>query len=151
VPYHEVIVIDEEVTVGTAPADIYGFYVIPPDPDSMAEVVRGKAEGKVPKILRVRMYWRVEYVNPTPLTTAEGGIWIIDCDGGEPLIADVHVSWQKPVHKGEVDVTEHFTRCGAHPFGINAVKVSMGPAGWPFPIPETKFKVKVVAKVSWGW
>ena len=154
-PYHEITVVDGEFLVGTVPADIFGFWMLPPDPSLLADVVRGKAEGRLPSILRVLIYYRVEYVYPTPFTTGSGAIYVIDCEGSDqPPVTDISVSDSGPVDEGQVDVSNRFTKCGPGKcFGLNMLKVSLGPAAGPGGIPllQTKYKVKVVVKVSWGW
>ena len=152
VPYEEITVIDKEVTVGLTPVTEYGFYVVPSNPDDMVNLLRAKQNGKVPKILRVRMYYRVEYVRPTPFTVGSGGITIIDCYGNEvrPPPVIITVSWDSPVQEDEVDLSQYFT-CTAPALGLNAVRVDIGPASDVIPIPTTVYKVKVVMKWEWGW
>ena len=60
------------------------------------------------------------------------------------------LSWDNPVQEGEVDLSYYFN-CSAPALGLNAVRVDLSPAGWPFPIPETVYRVKVVMHWEWGW
>jgi len=151
-PYNEITVIDKEVKVGLTPVEIYGFYTVPSTEQEIKEILKQKREGKIPKILRVRLWHRLEYVNPTPLASGSGSITFIDCDGHEVMPPPIYlnVDWQKPVSEHEFDITQHFT-CPAPALGINAVKVSLGPAEIMVPLPETVYRIKVVMKISWGW
>jgi len=148
-PTETVTVIDKYVEVGSAGARLIGFYTVPSNGFAMYQLIAGKKSGRVPKILRVRMYYRVEYVRPTPLTVASGDITLLDCNGNEirPPPIQFQLSSIYPVQENELDMTQYYT-CEAPALGVNAVKVELGPAGW---IPVTGYKVKVVMNWEWGW
>ena len=151
-PTEQIVVIDKEVSVGVTSATVYGFYSVPSNSATLTALINAKKGGKIPKILRVRMRYRVEYVRPTPATTGSGSITILDCSGNEvrPPPVTIMVSWNNPVQEGEIDLTKYFS-CQAPALGINAVKVELGPAGWPIPIPTTVYKVRVEMIWEWGW
>lgn len=149
--YEEITVIDKYVEVGPQGGTLYGFYMIPKNPSDFYSIISSKSKDELPRIYRARLYYRVEYVKPTPLTVGSFGIKLLRCDGSETIPYQGQPTWANPVVESEVDVTEDLARCNAQPFGLNAVKVDLGPAGTPVPIPVTGYNVKVVMKVSWGW
>ena len=154
-PTHEVEVISQEVTVGGEPADIYGFYMVPPDPDALAELLRRKAGGEVPQIVRVRLECEVTRPHPPGCVTT-GDVSIIDCGGGEVSVAKIDIPPESNAFVKDVDVTEHFTKCGAGaPLGINAVRVRIYPAHVVGPYGviyvTAKYYVRVKVWFSWGW
>jgi len=148
----EVVVWDgEELHVGPWPQDFYAFPLVPPE-DQLAEVLSGKAGGELPRYSRVRMHFKLEYVNPTPLTTASGGLWIVSASGEEVLLKNVVVGDTNPVDEADFDVTAHLNVPNPA-MGVNPVKLSMGPASTVggIPLPETVYRVWLRIYGSWGW
>ena len=110
----------------------------------------------MPKIVRVRVRYRVEYVRPTPLTTGGFMIHLMDCHGNLVPINLLRFTgslpWYNNVDEGEIDVSDLFN-CTAPALGINAIMVELFPArtGVGVPIPTTVYRVKIIAMWEWGW
>ena len=159
-PTETITVIDNEFSVGTTPRTVYGFYSVPSNPANLLELARIKKNGNVPRIVRVRVRYRVEYVRPTPLTTGGFIIHKMDCHGNQVMITEPtnlqrltrDLPWNNNVDEGEIDVSDLFN-CTAPALGINAIKVELFPAltGVNIPIPTTVYRVKIITIWEWGW
>ena len=155
-PTNELEVVSQRVDVGSgASVTVYGFYMVPPDLESLAEVLRRKAGSEVPQILRVRIDCEVTRLAPGGCVT-HGELRIIDCGGGEVTALTIEIPPESNAFTDSVDVTEHFTKCGAGvPLGINAVKVVMEPAYVVGPMGiqyvSASYYVRVKVFFSWGW
>lgn len=143
-PHHEITVIDESDVFVSNVTKLYGWYIIPPDEKHLFEIAKKKGKDEVPKIYRVRLYYRIEW---KAVGSGRAEIEVVDTYGKEKKVADVAVSDSNKVAEDEIDITDEFLGPGTC-FGLNALRVWLYPSEfWGY----GEYAVKVVVKVSWGW
>ena len=128
---------------------VYLFPMVPPA-DQLAEIARIKRREVLPRYARVRMYYRIEYVNPTPMSVGNHSLILVAADGEEKTVSSGFIPFTGNVVEDDVDVTAYMNN-PEPAFGVQAMKLVLYPA-WvgPSPIPTTRYRVFIKMYGTWG-
>jgi len=150
-PEFEIPVFTEERVYVDRDRNVYAYFLMPPK-EQLVETIAKKGEQVVPRFVRVRAYVKVEL---------GGGLWggfsvdMVGCDGAEFSIASKDLTPFESVFEDDIDISYNLTKCSAHPFGLNGVRVrlrrpyTVGPFG-SIPVSGT-YVLTLKVYGTWGW
>lgn len=160
-PYEEITIVDNwKVTASAGEIEnpettkYYFFYIIPSDSSQLYDIVKGKKEGRIPKILRSRLIYDIRYEGTdfSYLYSWKVRVYMVDCSGNNVKVLDVGDYTKYPHKSGDIDITNLYS-CNAPALGIQAVAVAPWPLVSPVvPVPvDATYYITLKHYVSWGW
>ena len=117
----EIMVFNDEGVYVDRDTDLYAFFLMPPK-EHLVEIIKKKESDVVPRFVRVRAYVKAEL-----LEGINGGFRIdmVGCDGEEFTVASKDFRYGDSRYEDDIDISYDLTKCSAHPFGLNGVRVHL--------------------------
>jgi len=99
-------------------------FTVPPNAVDMQSIISAKRRGLVPKIIRARLAYTVEWVDPPPLNPFDWTytIYVVDKYGSERVVASEDVFPPTYSRTNDVDITDALGGTTSA-LGLNAVSI----------------------------